>query len=649
MLSALSVARPSRALVVETCLSRSLIGLVLVAAVLAPLATLEAQQRVTDGPDLREEFQRRGMTYFDTYVEPSTAQYLSRRQLEAVTNTVRRQVDTLGRFDDIRPVGVPTDSLEAFVRALQEFLLEHEEDIARIRSEEMGHDYSFEFRDTIVTGEAMEQVLNSAYAYQVTLGEVSFHRSEGPYETQAPRIVARAPLDVHALTDFVPDLSGTKLSQQGEGLVFTSRQAMTDEEWQHLRALMADPEWTQALDTLYDRSHELAEEGSYERVAVTYQAPYVTAEIPVTVEFFKIEVLDEFNNIVPPEQAVVRVAQGTNTYRAAARQDGVIIERGSELYLDIVMLEGETVARERARNSVAEGESSAATKAGDAAPGELGGIETWIRRIPEFQVRAQIVEQWNNRVGMRPGASEDLYLDQWFRIYQEGEFGQRIDLGWTKIRHVGPGFRALGQGGTAADEERTELEVYRGDPEVGYMLGEYATYGIQLDVRFSYDLLSGHSGDDDELDANNGLFFANLFAGGSLARMTGVSELYFGIEAGVGFGDDLFGWYATLRGSKKIFLARGAWLLEVSVGFGLTQLVETREFEEDISSPTFLLFEPRARMIYWVSPHFEFYLDVSLRLGFGDTEEVTPEVAVGDDFTWDPIGLALGLGVSLSF
>jgi hypothetical protein len=216
--------------------------------------------------------------------------------------------------------------------------------------------------------------------------------------------------------------------------------------------------------------------------------------------------------------ATVTIRKARATMNAAGqpelRQDGNFGASGS--YTIHVNGDGSSTDRSSAENSAA---SSAAFS-----------LEREIREVPGFQLRGPIVESSASTADFCLGR-DVLELDQPFHVVKLNEAGERIDVGWGKVRSIHDGCtltdamqaRAGGRGEFDLRPARLETIIGRGDVRAGMTAIEMPSLGVGVGLQGGTTV--------DPIGAS--AVRVDVVGEYDLARHVGVSELHAFAHVGV--------------------------------------------------------------------------------------------------------------------
>lgn len=590
---------------------RPLSWLGVISACLLVLAAPLRAQNAAPTPDISKESERKSISFFKTHVHDSLKEFLTNQQITRFERTIRAQVEGLNRFDKINDLGVGVDTPEDFVKALQERLPASADEIAKLRSEAFGKDFDFKYKGTVVTGAAIDQVLNSAYAYEIELGAI---------------VVEQA------------------LENYNEG-----REEKTRKYWR--------------------------------------------ASFPIRVEFFKIRIVDEKNNKVPLKDAVQSLSGGrgdfiaesdtklyllekdTPEYKAIVQAKGTraaeaendrrkeageaLLERTSPEYAAMVEAKGTAAANEEMEERMTRGREKAIQECANDLP---GGLEVFVRSIPEFKIRAAVVEVLNNgnKVTMRPGRADDVRVDDYYELYQVTTGDAKKALGWTKVRKLGPGLKSAGMGASAADEIRSELQTITGNPEIDFMLEEKAMFGFTVDLGVGYEFIRGYKDQAGNVPEVKGGFRIDLFLGYDLGRLIEFPELWIGFNFGVDIASSLIAPDVSLDVKWAFYLR--ALVIEPCIGVGITKIFSAgssttvttianaistgaTSFESDIS----IYAKIQARVSLFLHPHVHIFLEPVLKIGPSSKKATAAGVSSTTVAEFQFLGFAAVAGIVFYF
>jgi hypothetical protein len=116
-----------------------------------------------------------------------------KEKLDRIAQSVQQQIAGSGR---LQGMGLPAGTGDApadFVKGVGAAVAGQGENIARARSEAKGQDYEFKYKGTVVTGQALDQVADSLYGYEITIGPPQMQAVQGP---QGTRYIATIPVQV---------------------------------------------------------------------------------------------------------------------------------------------------------------------------------------------------------------------------------------------------------------------------------------------------------------------------------------------------------------------------------------------------------------------------------------------------------------------
>ena len=648
--------------------------------------------RNTGAPDLSEDSRQKSLAYFRMKVAPATSEVLTEDQLQRIERSVRSQVESLGRFEMVQ-LPFATESVKEFIQQLQIYLSEHTEDIARMRQEDRGEDYEFKYGETLITGDAIRQVLNSGYCYEIDLGAISLRKAEEMY----PHRFFRLEIATTATVQVPP---GRRLPQKltfdarTGNVLFISLEPMTGEELKRYLMVMDidvdaptyKPEnetpqqqaWHAMMQDLHDRS---ATEKPVERVEQR-MGEYYVASMPIAIRFYRINVVDSENNIVPAPQAVTPVAQGTLAVQMSGRQTGeYLIKEDTQTWLELMIMNKRAIAAVRAEAKRRD-EAGRKMAINNAAANTPAGIGTWIRTVPEFKIRAMLTDIKDGKVFQKPGRKEGLRIDDYSQIYQPTKSNTKLHIGWGLVTKLGPGFVANGDGSSRADLDLTESTIRSGNPTRGDMVEEFAMFGVVIDLGIGGEFLLGSKESDDiggdTLEAKSGMFVISLHPGFNLGRNFELSQFWIGLDLRIGFGSEILNYAVGLQLNKKFVLGQFAFDIGVSAGItgfsisGGLQAVANHLFNEGavgsqaqadqevadnpLNSPILFYVAVMPRIQIFFSPNFRLFLQANVQYSTAAAQATLGSHTFdGDDvrfipgFKWQPFGLGAVFGASFEF
>jgi len=144
--------------------------------------------------DYHEDAPRRSMIFLGIGFQAWAMQpCVAKEQLDRIAAGVRQQLAATGWFDTFQVPGLEGLSREAVIGAIQKEVAAHDQEVAKARSEARGENYDFKYRGTIITGDAIRQVHDTTYGYEVSLGEPVIRTVQTP---QGERHIATIPVTV---------------------------------------------------------------------------------------------------------------------------------------------------------------------------------------------------------------------------------------------------------------------------------------------------------------------------------------------------------------------------------------------------------------------------------------------------------------------
>jgi len=149
-------------------------------------------------PNEFDEMQRSTIVFRGVSVDPAAkGPCVDESPFRQIADDVGRQLAGTGRFDALEVSGAAGRSTEDFVKAVQAKLESDDPQgvlqTARERLEDRGENYDFRYAETVITGDAMRQVWNSVYGYEVHVGAPVVREVDTP---NGRRYVASVPVTV---------------------------------------------------------------------------------------------------------------------------------------------------------------------------------------------------------------------------------------------------------------------------------------------------------------------------------------------------------------------------------------------------------------------------------------------------------------------
>ena len=166
----------------------------------------------------------------------------------------------------------------------------------------------------------------------------------------------------------------------------------------------------------------------------------------------------------------------------------------------------------------------------EAASSAAFSLERAIRDVPGFQLHGPLVDAQHSSASFCLG-SDVLELDQPFHLVKVNEAGQRVDVGWGKVRSIHDGCvltdamqsRSPGRSTFDLQPARIETIIGRGDVRAGMSAIEMPSTGLNLGIQ----------GGTTSAPGGSSAVGVGLVGEYDLARHTGASELYVFAHVGI--------------------------------------------------------------------------------------------------------------------
>jgi hypothetical protein len=220
-------------------------------------------------------------------------------------------------------------------------------------------------------------------------------------------------------------------------------------------------------------------------------------------------------------------------------------------------------------------------------------LKVSIMEINDFKLTSQITTDGGLYVGLNIGKREGVMVDHKYRLIETMEDAdgnlEKKNSGWIMISSL-------------KDDNQSTARVIAGRPYLGELLEEFPRLPMEVVIKFrNYPLYVDKAGTDYVLtgfDISNG-YGPDITFDYNFGPKIGVSQLFVGIEAGVGFADadgevnftenynsDILGSINTefnLSIYKKFYLRRAALKFEVAGGYRMIFLNTTLPSNSDES------------------------------------------------------------------
>ena len=185
-------------------------------------------------------------------------------------------------------------------------------------------------------------------------------------------------------------------------------------------------------------------------------------------------------------------------------------------------------------------------------------IQVELRKIPEFQLTAQVQSSSWNSLEFEFGKQSDVELDAGYKAYEEVQGKGKTYIGYAKVRKVGD------EKAQPPVSSRAQKIIQKDNIEAGTELHEYPQLLVNGYIRLGFLPI-----DQSKLESGASSTAPALIGGleYDLARFTNISELWFNAEGYIAMASDAYFYGAEGGFVKKFYIRRLALDLGVKGGW----------------------------------------------------------------------------------